>query len=230
MKDLIFKKGMKAYQENKYTEALKYFKQMQGEENSAVDYYLGLTETRLGQYNEAVKHFKKLIKQKINYELSIQVRKILGYIYTKLGDFGLAKEIFMKVTELNFNDSTAYSALGYIFYKMGDPETSIKFLKKSIEIDEKNATAHNSLGFVYADTEMRLNEAIKECEIALKLLPGYPTYLDSLGWAYYKKGDFKKAKNYLSMAMELMPESEEIRKHYKDVVIKEVAAKREKID
>lgn len=230
MKDLILKKGMKAYQEQKYEEALKYFKQMQGEENPTVDYYLGLTETRLEHYSEAIKFFKKLIKQKINYELSIQVRKILGYIYTKLGDYGLAKEVFLKVTELNFNDATAFSALGFIYYKMGNPETSIKFLKKSIEIDEKSATAHNSLGFVYADSEMRLSEAIKECETALKLLPGYPTYLDSLGWAYFKKGDYKKAKEFLSLAMDLMPDSEEIRKHYKDVVVKEVGSKREKID
>ena len=65
-------------------------------------------------------------------------------------------------------------------------------LKKAISMDEKSATAHNSLGFIYADTETKLNSAVKACETALELAPDNPAYLDSIGWAYFKKGNIKK--------------------------------------
>lgn len=227
MADLILKNGLIAYNEKRYKDALKYFKKLKDEKK---DYYLGLTFVRLEDYKTAIIHLKKYLKRETNYELMIQVYFVLGFIYAEQKEFGRAKNYMEKAIQLDFNNSKAYAALGYIYYKMRNFNESIKALKKAIEIDEKNATAHNSLGYIYADINMNLEESVKECEIALKLVPDYTAYLDSIGWAYFKKGDFKNAKKYLTQALDKLPDNEEIRKHFKDMIVKDIARKKEKID
>jgi hypothetical protein len=41
--------------------------------------------------------------------------------------------------------------------------------------------------------------------------------MDSLGWAYYKCGDMKEARNWLQKAMDSAPKENEIREHYRIV-------------
>ena len=227
MPDLTLKNGLIAYNEKRYEDAIKYFKKLEDEKK---DYYLGLAYVRLEDYKTAITHLKKYLKRETDYRLMIQVYFVLGFIYAQKKEFTRAKTYLEKALQLDFNNSKAYAALGYVHYKMRNFNESIKVLKKAVELDEENATAHNSLGYIYADTNMNLEEAVKECEIALKLLPDYAAYLDSMGWTYYKKGDFKKAKEYLTKALDELPEDEEVKKHFKDMIVKEIAKKKERID
>ncbi len=228
MGNLILKNGLKAYQEKRYRDALKYFNKLEDDEKK--NYYLGLTYVRLNDYDSAIFHLKNYLKKETDYQFMIQVMMVLGYIYAQKEDYVKSKMYFTRSLQLDFNNSKAYAALGYIYYKMRNFHEAIKSLKKAIEIDERNATAHNSLGYIYADISMKLEEAVKECEIALKLSPNYPAYLDSIGWVYYKKGNLKKAKEYLSKALDMMPDNKEIREHFRNVIIKELTKKKEKID
>ncbi len=227
MADLILKNGLVAYNEKRYDDALKYFKKIKDEKK---DYYLGLTHVRLEDYKTAITHLKKYLKRETDYQLMIQVYFVLGFIYAQKKEFARAKSYLEKALQLDFNNAKAYAALGYVHYKMRNFNESIKVLKKAIELDEENATAHNSLGYIYADTNMNLEEAVKECEIALELVPDYAAYMDSMGWAHYKKGDFGKAKEYLTKALDELPDNEEVKKHFKDMIVKEIAKKKEKID
>ncbi len=225
--DLVLKNALIAYQEKQYSTALKYFKKLKNEKK---DYYMGLTYVRMEDYKTAIIHLKKYLKIETDYQLMIQILVVLGFIYAEKKEFVKSKQYFEKALNLDFNNSKAYAALGFVQYKLNNNSEAIKSLKKAIEIDETNATAHNSLGYIYADINMSLEEAINECEIALKLSPDYAAYLDSVGYAHFKKGNFATAKEYLTKAMDILPENEEIRKHFKDVIVKEMAKKKEAID
>ena len=227
MADLNLKNGLIAYNEKKYEDAVKCFEKLKDEKK---DYYWGLSYVRLEDYKTAIMHLKKYLKRETDYQLMTQVYFVLGFIYAQKKEFARAKAYLEKALQLDFNNAKAYTALGYVYYKMRNFNESVKALKKAIELDEQNATAHNSLGYIYADTNMNLEEAIKECEIALKLTPDSAAYIDSMGWAYYKKGDFEKAKQYLTEALDKLPDNEDVKKHFKDMIVKEIAKKKEKID
>ncbi|HEV09131.1 MAG TPA: tetratricopeptide repeat protein, partial [Sulfurihydrogenibium azorense] len=47
-----------------------------------------------------------------------------------------------------------------------------------------------------------------------------PAYLDSLAWGYYKKGDYKKAKELLEKVLKSMSDDPVINEHYADVLSK----------
>jgi len=76
-------------------------------------------------------------------------------------------------------------------------------MKKIIEIDPKDAGALNYLGYSYADQGVNLDEALLLIKRAYDLRPDDGYITDSLGWIYFKKGNYKKAVEYLEKAAEL---------------------------
>ncbi len=53
---------------------------------------------------------------------------------------------------------------------------------------------------------------------ALRLNPDHPSYLDSLGWGYYKLGNYEKAVETLKKAFELAPDAIEIKEHIRKIL------------
>ncbi len=60
----------------------------------------------------------------------------------------------------------------------------------------------NYLGYMLADKGIRLPEAVKLIRKAVDLEPMNGAYLDSLGWAYFKLGEYEMAEDNLRKAVE----------------------------
>jgi len=58
------------------------------------------------------------------------------------------------------------------------------------------------LGYMLADKGIRLPEALEMIRKAVKEEPMNGAYLDSLGWVYYKMGDYELAEENLRQAVE----------------------------
>jgi tetratricopeptide (TPR) repeat protein len=68
--------------------------------------------------------------------------------------------------------------------------------KKGLAIDPKSAAIENDYGYMLADRGVRLDEAIAMIKNAVDYDPQNGAYLDSLGWAYYKQGQYALAEDY----------------------------------
>jgi tetratricopeptide (TPR) repeat protein len=75
----------------------------------------------------------------------------------------------------------------------------------------------NYLGYSWADRGERLDEALELLTLAAAKTPNDGNVIDSLGWAYFKVGDFEKAVENLERAVELEPAVAEINDHLGDV-------------
>jgi tetratricopeptide (TPR) repeat protein len=75
----------------------------------------------------------------------------------------------------------------------------------------------NHLGYLLATRGDQLDEALTLVQRALKEDPDRPEYLDSLGWAHFKRGELNDALKYLSAAAQKLPEHSEIQDHLGDV-------------
>ena len=93
-------------------------------------------------------------------------------------------------------------------------------MRKVIELDPKHANAMNYLGYTYADLGQNLDEAERLIKEALKYKPNDGYITDSLGWVYYKKGQFDKALKYLKKAVELVPDDPIMLEHMGDAYLK----------
>lgn len=78
----------------------------------------------------------------------------------------------------------------------------------------------NYLGYMLADRGERLDEAAAFVERALKTDPYNPSYLDSLGWTYFKQGDLARARTNIERAARALPRNSVVHDHLGDVLIK----------
>ncbi len=71
----------------------------------------------------------------------------------------------------------------------------------------------NYLGYMLADRGTRLDEALGYIRRAVALDPQNGAYLDSLGWAYYKMGNYELAEENLRRASERTADDPTIHDH-----------------
>jgi tetratricopeptide (TPR) repeat protein len=74
--------------------------------------------------------------------------------------------------------------------------------RKILATDPQNAAVLNYLGYMLADHGAKLDEALVMVKKAVELEPANGAYLDSLGWAYFKLGQYNLAETDLRKAVE----------------------------
>ncbi len=90
-------------------------------------------------------------------------------------------------------------------------------LRELLKESPQNPVALNNLGYFLVERDAKLNEALDLINAAVKLNPANPSYLDSLGWAYFKLGKFDEAEKYLKEALRFDSSSSTINEHLGDV-------------
>jgi tetratricopeptide (TPR) repeat protein len=98
------------------------------------------------------------------------------------------------------NDARGLHLLSLILQDRGDVKGAERALRDLIARDPIDANALNSLGFLLAEHGRQLDEAVTLLQRALKIDPGNPSYLDSLGWAYFQQGRLDLADSHLTEA------------------------------
>ncbi len=127
-------------------------------------YYLGIAQREAKQSQQAVATFEEAL-----HEAQIE----------EDDDFVNAK--------FYFNYGAAAEQAG-LYNKAAD------LLRKSIALDPENsAEACNYLGYMWADHNMNLEEAETMIRRALQSEPNNASYLDSIGWVEFRKGQFDRA-------------------------------------
>ncbi len=89
-----------------------------------------------------------------------------------------------------------------------------------IEIDPRHADALNYIGYTYAEKGIYLDRALELIERAIKYKPNSGYIIDSLGWVYFRKGQYDRALEELKKAVTLCPEDPTINEHLGDVYFK----------
>lgn len=117
---------------------------------------------------------------------------------------------FVGYCQSNF-DYYCYIATQY--ENMGDYDHAIIYFEKSIESNPENPAPYNELAWLYVEkTNTNFEEAIVLAQKAVDLAQAdekfsddfmLANYLDTLGWAYYKNGEYVNAITTLERAIEL---------------------------
>ncbi|HEV2673810.1 MAG TPA: tetratricopeptide repeat protein [Aliidongia sp.] len=89
-------------------------------------------------------------------------------------------------------------------------------LRKALALEPNQPSVMNYLGYSMVDRGDRLPEALKLIKGAVSQRPDDGYIVDSLGWAYYRLGDYKNAETTLEHAVELKPADAEINAHLGD--------------
>lgn len=96
--------------------------------------------------------------------------------------------------------ASLYEALATAQEKAGDSEGALTTMRALLDRDPDDAEAMNWVAYTWADRGERLDEAERLVTRALQIRPGNAFFLDTLGWVYFRKGDFARAVEALEKA------------------------------
>ena len=119
----------------------------------------------------------------------------------------------------SFGDDQAIAMrIANVYEAAGQLDAAEKELRRLMADDPLNADAMNSLGYMFADRGVRLPEAIDLAQRAVKIEPGNPAYLDTLGWALFKQGRTDEAAEPLGKAATALTGNSVIQDHHGDLL------------
>src|SRR5690606_14060505 len=107
-------------------------------------------------------------------------------------------------------------ARGVSHERLKDWEKAEADLQAALAIEPGDPELLNYLGYSWIDRGERLAEALAMVEKAVAANPKSGAMVDSLGWAHYRLGDYKKAVETLEQAVELEAGDPEINNHLGD--------------
>ncbi len=119
-----------------------------------------------------------------------------------------AKESFENAIKIYDEDVSLLIQLGIVCDKVDDIEGAERAANRAMEVDPEYAESYNFLGYMYAERAIKLDRAVELIKNALEIQPDDPNITDSLGWAYFQKGDIDKAIESLEKAVELLTEDD----------------------
>lgn len=92
--------------------------------------------------------------------------------------------------------------------KLDKIDLAVKDLEMIIAREPNNAQALNALGYTLVDKTKKIEKGLEYIQKAFKLSPDDAAILDSLGWAYYRLGQYNKALEYLQRAFNALNDAE----------------------
>ncbi len=109
---------------------------------------------------------------------------------------------------------------GVAYERTGEWNKAEKDLLSSLKANPDQAYVINYLAYSWIEKGIKINKSLSMLEKANKLRSNDPYITDSLGWALFKLERYKEAKDYLQLAVSLLPADPIVNDHFGDVLWK----------
>jgi len=172
----------------------------------------------LERTEEAKKHLDKLIAAKPDdLEAILALRNIMRERkqYAGCADaYGKAVALQPAPTRANW---TTYYFRGICFERDKQWAKAEADMKKALELYPEQPHVLNYLGYSWIDQGVHLDDGMSMIKRSVEQRPDDGYIVDSLGWAYYRLGNYDEAVKNLERAVELKPVDPTINDHLGDV-------------
>jgi tetratricopeptide (TPR) repeat protein len=102
---------------------------------------------------------------------------------------------------------------GSIYERQKKYDQAEQAFRQVLQQDPNNSMTLNYLGYMLADRNIHLEEALTLIKKAIDLDPQNYNYIDSLGWVYFKLGNYDQAEENLRRAADKSPNDATIQDH-----------------
>lgn len=155
----------------------------------------------------AEKHLKFVANQKPN---DMEIKLILGKVYTEQRNFNASIEIFKQVIAADPNNDEIQMQLADIYYKMRKWQDSISTYEKAVQLNPQNKKAFYFIGYAYEE----LKDYNKAAEAFERFVQSNPDSLEDayihLGFSYIQVENFDKAADAYKKALEKDPQDDNL--------------------
>ena len=167
---------------------------------------VALILAKQGHIDDARLHLQNMSPDSLDKELRIYLTE--GEILNTAKQYEEALDLFTEaLAQLTDNNRLLY-ARALTAEKLGQIDLAVKDLESIVKREPENAQALNALGYTLVDKTEHLEKGLSYIKKALKLEPNDAAIHDSMGWAYYRLGQYDEALKYLKRAFEKLKDAE----------------------
>jgi len=171
----------------------------------------------LDRSEEAQRHLEALIKQRPD---DLEAILALGNVQRGHKKFAECAETYSKaiaaIAHPEKPNWVAFYFRGICYERSHQWPKAEADLKKALELSPEEPHVLNYLGYSWIDQGVHLDEGMKMIQRAVDQRPDDGYIVDSLGWAYFRLGNYEEAVKNLERAIELKPEDPTINDHLGD--------------
>jgi len=124
---------------------------------------------------------------------------------------------FEKAIALNPNDIGILSTLALAYDNLGNYSKSEEMYERALRLDPQNALVLNNYAYNLSERNVNLERALSMAKTALGKEAGNASYLDTIGWIYFKLKNYKLAKNFIEKSLAINGNSAVVLEHLGDV-------------
>lgn len=223
---LYFSLGKAMRYLDRYEEAEHYYRLGLDKDTSDVPYeymrnaFTGYAQSlvALGKEDEALRVIREEAPERIKDETLIKLLEVSIYQELKRYDDAIA---IMEWLSASHPDDISFMLQLSILYDMTDQfDKAENALLNVLKAEPDHALALNNLAYMYSERDVKLNKALDMVKKSLSIEPDNGAYHDTLGWIYYKKGDYKEARKHIERALEIADDDDKgvIYDHYGDIL------------
>jgi len=171
----------------------------------------------LDRSDEAAKHLEALVKE---HPDDLEAIMALGNVLRGHKKFAECADVYTKGVDTLKQPEKANWVIFYfrgICYERSHqwPKAEAD-LKKALDLFPEQPHVLNYLGYSWVDQGVHLDEGMDMIKRAVQQRPDDGYIVDSLGWAYFRTGNYPEAVKQLERAIELKPEDPTINDHLGD--------------
>ena len=143
----------------------------------------------------------------------------LGIAQYSLENFIESETYYEKALKINDQSTTAMHGLAMAYDKNEKWDKSDQLYIDLIAGNTNDAQAYNNYAYSLVERNQDIDYALTLAEKAIELSPNTSAYLDTVGWIYFKLGNFDKAKEFIAKSIVYDDSSAVVLEHYGDVLI-----------
>ncbi len=130
-----------------------------------------------------------------------RINLFLGLALNQAGRNQEAVKPLEKAVSLKPTDMDALSTLGQVYEALNRYDDAYRIYETALKLDPKNSLILNNYAYSLSERGIELEKAMKMAQFAVQLDPNNSAYLDTMGWVYFKLGDYGKAASYVKKAL-----------------------------
>ena len=171
---------------------------------AAVDHLQGIVYMAWNKHADARRRFDAAIAAAPRY---IAPHMGLAALSRSKNDIDGAISRYETVLSMDADYLPACMALGEIHYRKGDRKKAEIYFRRALEIQPNFAPAANNLAYILSSDDEALQEALNLARSAVVKMPDDPTARDTLGWIFYRMGQYVSAEQELTLSLNKDPNS-----------------------
>jgi tetratricopeptide (TPR) repeat protein len=127
----------------------------------------------------------------------------VGTIYFRMEQNDSAAKALEKSIEINPRNVDFFGALALTYDSMKRYTDSDRTYEQALKLDPHSHIILNNYSYSLAERGIQLERALHMAKEAVEKQPENSSYLDTIGWVYFRLGEYDEARKYIEKAVQL---------------------------